>query len=73
MTDRHGLAIGLPMAAAILLKKQIQYRYSHGIGIEISCSFFELFGRNGFFLGNYENFRTPFIQKQEAKKANMKV
>lgn len=33
MTDRHGLAIGLPMAAAILLKKQIQYRYSHGIGM----------------------------------------
>ncbi|KAH0774550.1 hypothetical protein KY290_011687 [Solanum tuberosum] len=31
VTDRHGLAIGLPMAAAILLKKQIQYRYSHGI------------------------------------------
>ncbi|XP_009782664.1 uncharacterized protein LOC107781234 [Nicotiana tabacum] len=30
-TDRYGLAIGLPLATAILLKKQIQYRYSHGI------------------------------------------
>ncbi|KAM3320645.1 reticulon-4-interacting protein 1, mitochondrial isoform X1 [Capsicum chacoense] len=31
VTDRYGLAIGLPMATAILLKKQMQYRYSHGI------------------------------------------
>ncbi|KAE9458083.1 hypothetical protein C3L33_10016, partial [Rhododendron williamsianum] len=31
LTDRYGLAIGLPTATAILLKKQIQYRYSHGI------------------------------------------
>lgn len=31
LTDRYGLTIGLPMATAILLKKQIQYRYSHGI------------------------------------------
>ncbi|XP_059662687.1 uncharacterized protein LOC132308585 [Cornus florida] len=31
LTDSYGLAIGLPMATAILLKKQIQYRYSHGI------------------------------------------
>lgn len=31
LTDRYGLAIGLPMATGILLKKQIQYRYSHGI------------------------------------------
>ncbi|MFX6535175.1 zinc-binding dehydrogenase, partial [Acinetobacter baumannii] len=31
LTDRYGLAIGLPMATAILLKKQMQYRYSHGI------------------------------------------
>ncbi|KAI8006094.1 hypothetical protein LOK49_LG07G03108 [Camellia lanceoleosa] len=31
LTDRYGLAIGLPIASAILLKKQIQYRYSHGI------------------------------------------
>ncbi|XP_057963805.1 uncharacterized protein LOC131154964 [Malania oleifera] len=31
LTDRYGLAIGLPAATAILLKKQIQYRYSHGI------------------------------------------
>ncbi|XP_072993263.1 LOW QUALITY PROTEIN: uncharacterized protein [Typha latifolia] len=32
LADRYGLAIGLPSATAILLKKQIQYRYSHGIG-----------------------------------------
>ncbi|XP_028090367.1 reticulon-4-interacting protein 1, mitochondrial-like [Camellia sinensis] len=31
LTDRYGLAVGLPIASAILLKKQIQYRYSHGI------------------------------------------
>uniref|UniRef100_A0A1D1YWP6 Reticulon-4-interacting protein 1, mitochondrial n=2 Tax=Anthurium amnicola TaxID=1678845 RepID=A0A1D1YWP6_9ARAE len=31
LADRYGLAIGLPTATAILLKKQIQYRYSHGI------------------------------------------
>jgi len=31
LTDRYGMAIGLPTATAILLKKQIQYRYSHGI------------------------------------------
>ncbi|KAL3508717.1 hypothetical protein ACH5RR_028118 [Cinchona calisaya] len=31
LTDRYGLTVGLPMATAILLKKQIQYRYSHGI------------------------------------------
>ncbi|PWA62102.1 homeodomain-like, SAWADEE domain protein [Artemisia annua] len=31
LTDRYGLAIGLPTATAILLKKQIQYRLSHGI------------------------------------------
>ncbi|XP_027127028.2 reticulon-4-interacting protein 1, mitochondrial [Coffea eugenioides] len=31
LTDRYGLAIGLPLATGILLKKQIQYRYSHGI------------------------------------------
>ncbi|XP_019194684.1 PREDICTED: reticulon-4-interacting protein 1, mitochondrial [Ipomoea nil] len=31
LADRYGLAIGLPMSTAILLKKQIQYRYSHGI------------------------------------------
>ncbi|KAF8409171.1 hypothetical protein HHK36_005245 [Tetracentron sinense] len=31
LTDRYGLAVGLPAATAILLKKQIQYRYSHGI------------------------------------------
>ncbi|KAF5933549.1 hypothetical protein HYC85_029720 [Camellia sinensis] len=30
LTDRYGLAIGLPIASSILLKKQIQYRYSHG-------------------------------------------
>lgn len=26
------MAVGLPAATAALLKKQIQYRYSHGIG-----------------------------------------
>ncbi|XP_043804793.1 reticulon-4-interacting protein 1 homolog, mitochondrial isoform X4 [Manihot esculenta] len=31
LTDRYGLAVGLPVATAILLKKQIQYRSSHGI------------------------------------------
>ncbi|XP_075488727.1 uncharacterized protein LOC142527716 isoform X1 [Primulina tabacum] len=30
-TDRYGLAVGLPISTAILLKKQVQYRYSHGI------------------------------------------
>lgn len=31
LADRYGLAIGLPAATAMLLKKQMQYRYSHGI------------------------------------------
>lgn len=31
LADRYGLAVGLPAATAILLKKQLQYRYSHGI------------------------------------------
>ncbi|KAL3652588.1 hypothetical protein CASFOL_002269 [Castilleja foliolosa] len=31
LTDRYGMIIGLPMSTAILLKKQMQYRYSHGI------------------------------------------
>ncbi|KAJ7948701.1 Reticulon-4-interacting 1, mitochondrial [Quillaja saponaria] len=31
LTDRYGLAIGLPAATATLLKKQMHYRYSHGI------------------------------------------
>ncbi|KAJ0884479.1 putative 2-alkenal reductase (NAD(P)(+)) [Helianthus annuus] len=31
LADRYGLAIGLPTATAILLKKQLQYRLSHGI------------------------------------------
>ncbi|XP_011038895.1 PREDICTED: reticulon-4-interacting protein 1, mitochondrial [Populus euphratica] len=31
LADRYGLVAGLPIATAILLKKQIQYRYSHGI------------------------------------------
>uniref|UniRef100_A0A7C9EX10 Enoyl reductase (ER) domain-containing protein n=2 Tax=Opuntia streptacantha TaxID=393608 RepID=A0A7C9EX10_OPUST len=31
LSDHYSLAIGLPMATALLLKKQIQYRYSHGI------------------------------------------
>ncbi|KAL0919960.1 hypothetical protein M5K25_009052 [Dendrobium thyrsiflorum] len=29
--DRYGLVIGLPAATAILLKKKLQYHYSHGI------------------------------------------
>lgn len=29
--DRYGLFIGLPAATAILLKKKLQYKYSHGI------------------------------------------
>ncbi|CAN1169423.1 Reticulon-4-interacting protein 1, mitochondrial [Linum perenne] len=31
LTDRYGLIVGLPIATSILMKKQIQYRYSHGI------------------------------------------
>ncbi|KAI3712085.1 hypothetical protein L1987_70634 [Smallanthus sonchifolius] len=31
LADRYGLAIGLPIATATLLKKQMQYRSSHGI------------------------------------------
>ncbi|RZS17369.1 hypothetical protein BHM03_00049507 [Ensete ventricosum] len=31
VTDKYGLVIGIPAAATILLKKQLQYRYSHGI------------------------------------------
>ncbi|XP_066381429.1 uncharacterized protein [Miscanthus floridulus] len=31
LADRYGLAVGLPVATAALLKKQMQYRYSHGI------------------------------------------
>ncbi|XP_077212411.1 groES-like zinc-binding alcohol dehydrogenase family protein [Tasmannia lanceolata] len=31
LADRYGLAVGIPAATAILLKKQILYRYSHGI------------------------------------------
>ncbi|GAV64024.1 ADH_N domain-containing protein/ADH_zinc_N_2 domain-containing protein [Cephalotus follicularis] len=31
LTDRYGIAVGLPLATAILMKKQVQYRYSHGI------------------------------------------
>lgn len=32
LADRYGMVFGLPMSTAILFKKQIQYRYSHGIG-----------------------------------------
>ncbi|KAJ8494088.1 hypothetical protein OPV22_015809 [Ensete ventricosum] len=32
LADKYGLVIGIPAAATILLKKQLQYRYSHGIG-----------------------------------------
>ncbi|CAI9261017.1 unnamed protein product [Lactuca saligna] len=31
LSDRYGLVIGLPTATSILMKKQIQYRLSHGI------------------------------------------
>ncbi|WKA12054.1 hypothetical protein VitviT2T_029483 [Vitis vinifera] len=31
LSDRYGLAVGLPAATAMLLKKQLQYRFSHGI------------------------------------------
>ncbi|WCJ32221.1 Reticulon-4-interacting protein 1 mitochondrial [Euphorbia peplus] len=31
LADKYGLPVGLPIATALLLKKQIQYRYSHGI------------------------------------------
>ncbi|KAL6570635.1 hypothetical protein OROGR_000185 [Orobanche gracilis] len=31
LTDRYGMLIGLPMSTGILFKKQMQYRYSHGI------------------------------------------
>ncbi|XP_051124763.1 uncharacterized protein LOC127247098 [Andrographis paniculata] len=31
LSDRYGLAIGIPVSTAVLLKKQMQYRYSHGI------------------------------------------
>ncbi|CAA6671541.1 unnamed protein product [Spirodela intermedia] len=32
LADRYGLGVGLPTATAILLKKQLRYRFSHGIG-----------------------------------------
>ncbi|WOH03004.1 hypothetical protein DCAR_0522394 [Daucus carota subsp. sativus] len=31
LSDRYGVAIGLPMATTILLKKQLEYQFSHGI------------------------------------------
>jgi NADPH:quinone reductase-like Zn-dependent oxidoreductase len=31
-SDHYGLALGIPLSSAILLKKQLQYRCSHGIG-----------------------------------------
>ncbi|CAL9114721.1 unnamed protein product [Musa acuminata var. zebrina] len=31
LADKYGLVIGIPAATTILLKKQLQYRYSHGI------------------------------------------
>ncbi|XP_044482987.1 reticulon-4-interacting protein 1, mitochondrial isoform X1 [Mangifera indica] len=31
LADAYGLAVGLPVATAILLKKRLQYWYSHGI------------------------------------------
>lgn len=42
LADRYGLAAGLPVATAVLLKKQIQYRFSHGIGIEICLVYYLL-------------------------------
>jgi len=32
LADRLGLTLGLPAATAFLLRKQIQYRLSNGIG-----------------------------------------
>ncbi|KAK6934212.1 Alcohol dehydrogenase, N-terminal [Dillenia turbinata] len=32
MSDRYGLLLGLPLSVAVLVKKQIEYRYSNGIG-----------------------------------------
>ncbi|KAK6946670.1 hypothetical protein RJ641_000143 [Dillenia turbinata] len=32
LSDRYGLLLGLPLSTAVLLKKQIEYRYSNGIG-----------------------------------------
>ncbi|MBA0822924.1 hypothetical protein Goarm_019688, partial [Gossypium armourianum] len=31
LSDRYGLPIGLPAATAVLFKKRIQYKFSHGI------------------------------------------
>ncbi|KAF5728263.1 reticulon-4-interacting protein 1 mitochondrial isoform X1 [Tripterygium wilfordii] len=31
LADKYGVTVGIPLASAILLKKQLQYRYSHGI------------------------------------------
>lgn len=32
LADKYGLTIGIPVSSAILAKKRLQYRYSHGIG-----------------------------------------
>ncbi|XP_044473330.1 uncharacterized protein LOC123201832 [Mangifera indica] len=31
LADAYGLAVGLPVATGVLLKKRLQYWYSHGI------------------------------------------
>lgn len=33
LTDKYGFVVGLPLATSLLMKKKIQYQYSHGIGI----------------------------------------
>ncbi|KAE8703280.1 SUN domain-containing protein 2-like [Hibiscus syriacus] len=33
LSDRYGLPIGLPVATAVLFKKRVQYKSSHGIGL----------------------------------------
>ena len=54
LSDRYGLTIGLPAATAVLLKKQLLYRFSHGIGRNfqtITCYFsFDTFKYATYFL-----------------------
>ncbi|CAJ1957456.1 unnamed protein product [Sphenostylis stenocarpa] len=35
LADRYGLAVGLPAATALLLNKQLLYRCTHGIGLQL--------------------------------------
>lgn len=67
MTDRYGLAIGLPMATAILLKKQVQYRYSHGIGMGSSEVFIYCLAEMDF-PGIYEIESTLYLKQKGKKK-----